>query len=345
MATSLEFTVLGVDKASATFDAVGQSAQSSADKISKSSEKASSSFDSIAEGSDNVASKGAQAAGALAGLGGVVGGPIGGAMVGLGSAMQIAADSGDLLNAAVEGGKMLLEGLKANTVVMTIAHGAETAAKGVATAAQWAWNAAMSANPIGLIIIGIAALIAGIVLLVTHWDKVKAAGAAAWDWIKGIWSGAVDWFKGLVDGIGKVFSGIADFITAPFRLAVSEFKSIWNSTVGGKGFSVPDWVPGLGGKDFKIPALATGGTIAQAGWALVGERGPEWAYLNRGDGVLPHNVNPPAAAQNGQMRLHPDDLAVLGDIVTRATFGASGVALAVDARNQAGTRSTRGRSW
>lgn len=41
------------------------------------------------------------------------------------------------------------------------------------TAAQWLINAALIANPIGVIIMGIAALIAGIVLLIVYWDKVK----------------------------------------------------------------------------------------------------------------------------------------------------------------------------
>ena len=45
----------------------------------------------------------------------------------------------------------------------------------VAQVAQWLLNAAMSANPIGLIIIAVVALIAIIVLLVKNWDKVKAA--------------------------------------------------------------------------------------------------------------------------------------------------------------------------
>ncbi len=42
-----------------------------------------------------------------------------------------------------------------------------------AAAAQWLWNAALLANPIGLIIIAIAGLIAGIILLIKHWDYVK----------------------------------------------------------------------------------------------------------------------------------------------------------------------------
>jgi hypothetical protein len=45
----------------------------------------------------------------------------------------------------------------------------------LATGIQLAFNTAMTANPIGLIIVGIAALVALIVLLAKNWDKVKNA--------------------------------------------------------------------------------------------------------------------------------------------------------------------------
>ena len=70
------------------------------------------------------------------------------------------------------------------------------------TASQWALNIAMSANPIGLIVIGIAALIAIIVLLVVHWDTVKAAmisfGAAFRDKLGIVVDYYVDKFKQFV---------------------------------------------------------------------------------------------------------------------------------------------------
>lgn len=49
-------------------------------------------------------------------------------------------------------------------------------------AAQAVLNIVMTANPIGLIVIGIAALIAAIVVLAKHWDKVTAAVQRAWQW-------------------------------------------------------------------------------------------------------------------------------------------------------------------
>lgn len=60
----------------------------------------------------------------------------------------------------------------ASVVAGTVATWASTAASKAAAAAQWLWNAVMTANPIGLIIAGVAALIGGIVLLVKNWDVV-----------------------------------------------------------------------------------------------------------------------------------------------------------------------------
>lgn len=76
--------------------------------------------------------------------------------------------------------------------------------------AQGILNAVMAVNPISLIIIAVAALVAGIVLLVQNWDKVVAAFKAG---IEFIWN----WFSGLLDN--PFFAAIATiflpFITIP----------------------------------------------------------------------------------------------------------------------------------
>ncbi|WEV72154.1 phage tail tape measure protein [Bifidobacterium sp. ESL0790] len=101
------------------------------------------------------------------------------------------------------------------------------------------------------------------------------------------WHGIVDFFGNIPGSIGGFFHGLADTISAPFRDAFRAIKSWWNGTIGGKGFDVPDWIPGVGGRSFRIPMLATGGMIAAAGTVMVGERGPELLTLPQGAQVTP----------------------------------------------------------
>lgn len=84
------------------------------------------------------------------------------------------------------------------------------AATAISTAAQWAYNVALNANPIALIIIGVAALIAIIVLLVKHWDDVKKAIAGVWNSIVSIFGNIGAWFKTNV--INPILSIIPDWL-------------------------------------------------------------------------------------------------------------------------------------
>ena len=61
--------------------------------------------------------------------------------------------------------------------------------------------------------------------------------------------------------IKAVFSGIAAVISWPFIAAFDTIKRAWNNTVGGFGFTVPKWVPFVGGNSFKIPNMALGGIV------------------------------------------------------------------------------------
>ena len=73
------------------------------------------------------------------------------------------------------------------------------------TAVQWAWNAAMTANPIGVIIVGIAALIAAGYALYANWDKVKQFFVTLWEspaaQLALFLAGPVGWLIGIVAGI------------------------------------------------------------------------------------------------------------------------------------------------
>lgn len=88
------------------------------------------------------------------------------------------------------------------TTVSMVAQRAAMVAASIATrtyaAAQWLLNAAMAANPVGLIILAIAALVAIVIVAYQKsetfrrivgkaFEWVQKAAASAWQWIKGNW--------------------------------------------------------------------------------------------------------------------------------------------------------------
>jgi hypothetical protein len=123
------------------------------------------------------------------------------------------------------------------------------------TAVQWAWNIAMTANPIGLIIVGIAALIAAIVWIATKTTWFQDIWRVAWTWIKNTAVDVWEWLKALPERIGSVFSSISNFISAPFRAAFNFIVDAWNNTIGKLRWSVPSWVPFIGGNTIAAPTL------------------------------------------------------------------------------------------
>lgn len=76
---------------------------------------------------------------------------------------------------------------------------------GVVTAAQWALNIAMTANPIGLIVAGIAALAGAAYLLIQYWAPIGAFFGGLWEGVKSLTAGAVDWLLGKLQLLAKPF--------------------------------------------------------------------------------------------------------------------------------------------
>jgi len=105
----------------------------------------------------------------------------------------------------------------------------------VATAAQWAWNAAFAASGIGLIVIGIAALIAGIIYLATQTQFFQKTWKAVWGFIRGVVSGFVGWLKNNWQLI--VFT----ILTGPIGLAAAMIVRHWDGVTHAFGTAI-DWV-------------------------------------------------------------------------------------------------------
>lgn len=107
---------------------------------------------------------------------------------------------------------------------------------GVLTAisvAMWAVNAAMMASPITWIVLGISAIVAGIVLLITHIKEVgqffqSVFGGVA-EFLGNVCQTIGAFFTGLWEGFKAGVQGAWDFITGIFGNLASFFGSIFSS--------------------------------------------------------------------------------------------------------------------
>ncbi len=148
----------------------------------------------------------------------------------------------------------------------------------IAAAAQFIWNAALAANPLGLIVIGIAAVIAILAILYTKFEGVRNVVDKVFSFIKTAVTTSVDFITDYVQGVLGVYKAIFNTIA-----------KLWNNTIGKLSFSIPDWVPVIGGKGFDvpdIPMLANGGIVTSPTLAMIGESGPEAVIpLSRGGGM------------------------------------------------------------
>ena len=149
----------------------------------------------------------------------------------------------------------------------TAALAAEATATTAAATAQVGLNTALLANPIGIVVIAIVALVAGLVLAYKKFEGFRNIVDSVFQFIKRAVSGGFDFIKGYLDFVLGIYKGIFNGIAR-----------LWNNTVGKLSFKVPDWVPKIGGKGFdvpNIPMLAAGGIVTSPTLAMIGERGPE----------------------------------------------------------------------
>ena len=146
------------------------------------------------------------------------------------------------------------------TGVLNIASKAFAIGTGIMTAAQWALNAAMLANPIGLVILAVMGLIAlaayfyddwaGVGMLFSSlWDGIKSSFSSGWEIIKaifqwtplgmiiGAWEPLKGFFAGLWASITDLFSGAMEWITStildPINVIKDVLGGVWDSFFGG----------------------------------------------------------------------------------------------------------------
>lgn len=98
------------------------------------------------------------------------------------------------------------------------------------------------------------------------------------DFITGVFTG--NWSKawgGIKDIFGGIFESLGGLVKTPLNIVISIINGAING-INKIGFKIPDWVPFIGGKDFKVnipklPLLARGGFTN--GPSIAGEAGTE----------------------------------------------------------------------
>ena len=145
-------------------------------------------------------------------------------------------------------GRLLIKGLTSdlvkNAAALVLDKGAKlasAAATKIATAAQWLWNVALNANPISLVIAGIAAFATVVYLLYKHWEpfrkwwdglwaSAKEKAAAAKDWVVEKWTALVEWFKAVPDRMSEatanMWQGVKDKAAAAKQWCVDKWEEL-----------------------------------------------------------------------------------------------------------------------
>lgn len=186
-------------------------------------------------------------------------------------------------NQSVAGGASALLGMGKTVLTMTGVLGGQTAATGAATAAQTGLNAAMSANPIGAVILLIEGAIAVGVLLYKNWDTVKAKAGEVWNSIKTA-------FGGIRDSITGAFSAAKGKVAGFFSWLDQKIESvpiIGSIYKGGK--NAVSWIAD------RLDGNAMGTPYWRGGYTRVNERGGEIMNLPSGTQIIPHDVSVKAA--------------------------------------------------
>lgn len=297
------------------FDRVGSSAKSMSDKVGNSTKA----FDDTGNGLGHLGEKADSAESKLIGVHDVIDGTAsimqGPGKQGIASYVQGWADLAGGLAPLLLG----LADTKVGLIAQSVWMGIVKAATVVWTGVQWLLNAALTANPIGLIIVAIVALVAIIVLIATKTTWFQDLWRVVWSFVKNTAIDFWDWLKDLPSKLGSVFSSIAGFISAPFKSAFNFVSDAWNHTIGKLSWSVPDWVPFIGGNRISAPQLPkfhTGGVVPGApGTEMV-------ALLQAGERVTPAGQSGTAVLELRSSGARVDDFLI--EMLARAIKGRGG---------------------
>lgn len=138
--------------------------------------------------------------------------------------------------------------VKVGVGIVQVASGAKTATEAfgalaesskLAAVAQWAFNSSILANPITWIVVGIAAVVAGLALFFTKTKTGQQMWSNFVSWLKNawqslvqvaqtVWNAIVQAFNTSVNAVKGAWNGISSFFSSLWQGIVQVTKSIWS---------------------------------------------------------------------------------------------------------------------
>lgn len=140
------------------------------------------------------------------------------------------------------------------------------------------------------------------------------SGVFKTDW-ESVWNGCKEF-------VGTAFSGLADMVKVPINAVISIVNGAI-SKINSIHFTVPEWVPGIGGKGWEglnipqIPTLAKGTDNWQGGIVQISEKGGEIVDLPHGSRVYPHDESVQMARQEARKNFSVKIAKLADSIVVR----------------------------
>lgn len=147
----------------------------------------------------------------------------------------------------IKGFTLATQGAAAVQAALAGATKGVAAAIKVGTAIQWLWNAALTANPIGIIIMAIAALVAALVWFFTQTDLGREIWANFTQFLTEAWTNIVnvattvwtavstffvDLWTGIVDTFTTAWDTISSFVTGVWTSISTFFSDLWATVTG-----------------------------------------------------------------------------------------------------------------
>lgn len=233
--------VTDANDAASGFDQVSQDSQRMAADVEDAGARASRGLNVTADSTDNLASKSGQATGALGAL------SAGFELVGMekyataltsaSMATDFMSGVGDSLNLVLESQAVKTAIARVNAIRHAVTSRVVAGATRVWAATQWVLNAALNANPIGLVVAAVALLIGGIILAYKKSDTFRGiiqavgrAGKAAIGWVVDRVSDLVSWVKdhapAAFNTLKSKASGALSALTSPFRTVINAVKDV-----------------------------------------------------------------------------------------------------------------------